>query len=393
MFFYFLSFILGLITGTFTGLVPGIHTNLIMSLLVLINLKINTNYLLVYSITTAITNTFIDFIPSVYFGAPSEDTLLSVSPGHKYLLNKRAHEAVIYTLYGSVIAIISLIFIFPFFYFALSKIYDFLELFFPFLLTLTILFLIYNSKGKKIKAFIIIIFSSILGLIVLNSNITQPLLPLLTGFFGLSQMITSINNNSNPPVQEIKKIKIPKKELISPTLTTIFLSPICSILPGLGASQAATFGQIINKNKSKKQYLILLGSINTLVLSTSIFTLFLINKKRTGLASFISQIIILGKEHLLTIFLTIFFTTIFASILTIFLSKFFAKNINKINYNKLSYSIIILIIFLTILISKMIGLIVLITSTLIGLMTIRERCNRTIMMSSIIIPTIINYIF
>jgi putative membrane protein len=392
MFFYIFSFILGLFTGTFTGLIPGIHTNLIMSLLILINLKININYILVYSITTALTHTFIDFIPTIYFGAPSQDTLLGVSPGHKFLLNKKAHNAVIYTLYGSIIAIILLIIISPLFYFSLFKIYNSLQVFFPLLLILTILFLVYNSKKREVTL-IIIILSSILGLISLNANLNQPLLPLLTGFFGLSQMIISTKNNSRPPEQEIKKMRLSKKELIKPTLTTLLLSPVCSILPGLGASQAATFGQLINKNKSKKQYLILLGSINTLVLSTSILTLFLINKKRTGLANFISQITTLNKEHLFLIFLTILATTIFASILTINISRLFAKNINKINYKKLNYSIIILIIFLTISISKFVGLIILVTSTLIGLITIKEKCNRTIMMSSIIIPTIVNYIF
>ena len=53
----------------------------------------------------AITHTFIDFIPSIFLGAPDEDSVLSILPGHKLLLKGYAYTGIILTLYGSATAL------------------------------------------------------------------------------------------------------------------------------------------------------------------------------------------------------------------------------------------------------------------------------------------------
>jgi putative membrane protein len=77
--------LLGCIIGTITGLIPGLHINTVSILLLELN-KNNASDLMVLIVSMSIVHTFVDFIPSIYFGAPEDDNFLSVLPGHKFLL-------------------------------------------------------------------------------------------------------------------------------------------------------------------------------------------------------------------------------------------------------------------------------------------------------------------
>ena len=109
--------------GTFTGLIPGIHINLVAVFILSLTFisKFQPITLIVFITAMAITHTFIDFIPSIFIGAPDEDTALSTLPGHKLLMTGQGHQAIKLTLIGSSIAIASLIFIIPIFIIFVSR--------------------------------------------------------------------------------------------------------------------------------------------------------------------------------------------------------------------------------------------------------------------------------
>ena len=389
-----MSLLLGIITGTFTGLIPGIHINLvtlsILSLPFLTNLPITL--LLIFITSMAITHTFLDFIPSIFLGAPDEDTGLGVLPGHELLIQGEGHRAVKLTLLGSTIAIISLIIIIPTFMIAMPKIYPFLQRMMAFLLIWIATFLTYSEKESKTKAIIIFILAGFLGLASLNLNIQQPLLPLLTGLFGTSTIIHSIKSKTIIPKQDIGKLDINKREIIKPTLATILVSPICSFFPGLGSSQAAIIGSEITGKLNREQFLILLGSVNTLVMAISFVTLFLFQKSRTGAAFTMSQITQLSTTNLWTILTTILLSAIVAIPLTILISRTISKRIHKINYTKISYIILIFLIIIITYFSGILGLTTLTVATLLGLTAIEWQTRRSFLMGAILIPTIIFYL-
>ena len=82
---FIIALALGIIAGTITGLTPGIHINLVAVILVSASLilPISPIILVVFIVAMSITHTFLDFIPSIFLGAPDDDTVLSVLPGHK----------------------------------------------------------------------------------------------------------------------------------------------------------------------------------------------------------------------------------------------------------------------------------------------------------------------
>jgi putative membrane protein len=386
--------LLGILTGTITGLTPGLHINIITTLTLSLSIIYNLppTILVIFITTLAITHTFLDFIPSIYLGAPDADTALGTLPGHELLLKGQAHQAIKLTIIGSTIAILSLIIIIPTFTYILPKIHNIIQQMMGFILIWTSIFLISKEKQNKILATLIFALAGILGITTLNSNIQNPLLPLLTGLFGTSTLIQSINTKTTPPKQQIKKLNLSKKEILKPTTATILISPICSLLPGLGSAQAAIIGSEITGKLNRNQFLILLGSVNTLVMSVSFLTLYLFSKTRTGAAYAISQITTITPQILTTIFTTILIASLIAIPITIITSKFIAKNIHKISYTKISKTILLFLIILNFYLTGISGILTLTTSTLLGLLCINLQIRRSFLMGAILIPTIIYYL-
>ena len=391
----------GIFFGTLTGLIPGIHINLVgiivASLAVSLFFSINSIYFVVFISAMAITHTFIDFIPSVFLGCPDTDTELSILPGHDLLKKGEGYQAIILTCYGSLAAVFILILIAYPSILIISKIKDLLPLMIPGLIILASFFLI-STEQKRLKAFTVFLLSSILGFIILNplqlkilgiSLIEQPLLPLLTGLFGASNIILSIRNKTKIPKQKITK---PKQKIFKPLMGALIASPICSFLPGLGSGQAAIIGNSISKS-DKKGFLILLGTTNTLVMGFSFISLYVISKTRTGAAVAIQSLIgNLNGKILILILIVVLISGIISFFLAKSLAKFFSRNIAKLNYTKISISVLIILSILVFIVSGFKGIFILIISTIVGIYCITLKVKRTNMMGCLMTPSLVLYL-
>ncbi|MDO8517541.1 MAG: tripartite tricarboxylate transporter permease [Nanoarchaeota archaeon] len=391
-----LALFLGILAGTFTGLMPGIHINLVGVLLISsisFFLSFASPFILViFIVSMSITHTFIDFIPSIFLGAPNEDTVLSIMPGQEMLLQGKGHEAVFLTLIGCLIGLFLLIFLVPLFIYTLPNIYPFFQKMMFWILIWACIFLILKENTNKVLALIIFILAGFLGLSTLNLPIKQPLLPLLTGLFGSSSLIYSLSQKTKLPEQKIEKIIINKKELIKPALASLFSSPLCSFLPGLGSSQAAIIGSGIIGKLSRKQFLMLLGSVNILVMSLSFVVLYLIQKSRTGSAYAINEIMLLSLENIFYILLIILITSVIVFFLGLKISKIFIKNINKINYSKISLAVLFLLSIIVLIFSGLLGFLVFLVSTCLGLTCNYLNIRKGLLMGCLLVPTMIFYL-
>jgi|TARA_Y100000310_G_scaffold279891_1_gene299283 putative membrane protein len=390
-----LFLVFGIFAGTVTGLIPGIHINLIGAILVSLSVSlfysVNSIYIVVFIVAMAITHTFVDFIPSIFLGCPDTDTELSILPGHELLKQGKGYEAILLTCYGSLAAIFILVLIFLPSVFVISKTYDFVKPFIPYLLILISSVLIFSEK-KKFFALLVFLLAGFLGWSVLNmtENSEKLLLPLLTGLFGSSSLLISIKNKFEIPKQKITKVKT---KILKPLIGAVIASPLCSFLPGLGSGQAAIIGNSVSKT-DKKGFLILLGATNTLVMGFSFITLYIISKTRTGAAVAVQQILgNLSLNLLIFILGIILISGIISFFLTIFLAKFFSQKIENVNYTYISLITLLLLVIVVLLFSGFIGLAVLIAATFTGIYSISLGVRRTNMMGCLLIPTIIFYLF
>ena len=391
----FLTILLGIIFGTITGLTPGIHINLIGAFLLSIPaflLEITSPIiLLIFLVAMSITHTFIDFIPSIFLGAPDEDTVLSILPGHELLKQGQGYEAITLTTYGSAAAIMIILIISPIFIFTLPIFEQTIKILIPYLLIVSTIFLI-SREQEKLIAIIVFTLAGFLGIAVLNSPVKEPFLPLLSGLFGASSLIISIKSKTQINKQLIKKIKITKKEFFPPLLASMLTAPLTSFLPGLGSGQAAVLGTSLIKT-SKKSFLILLGATNTIVLGLSFIVLYSLGKQRTGMAVVLKEIIqTLTLNHLGIILITITITGIISFHLTLALGKLFAKNINKISYTKISITILILLSIIVLIITGPFGFFLYLISTATGIYGILTGVRRINLMGALVLPITLWYL-
>ncbi|VVB82239.1 Tripartite tricarboxylate transporter TctA family protein [uncultured archaeon] len=388
-----ISIFIGIFAGTLTGLIPGIHINLVGTILVgltaTVFIGIEPLYLILFIVSMAITHTFVDFIPSIFLGCPDTDTQLSILPGHELLKEGKGYEAVMLTAIGGVCAVFILAIIsFPL-AFGISKIYNSIHSIMLWILLVTSLVLILAEK-KKFAALFVFAISGVLGLCVLNlTNVNEPLLPLLSGLFGSSLLITSIKNKTEVPKQEIT---IPKERIVRPLIGSLIASQLCGFLPGLGSGQAAILGNTISKT-DRKGFLILIGATNILVMGLSFVSLYAISKTRTGAAAAIQQIIgALSWKNLLIILFAILIAGIISFFITKYLTKFLANKIDKVNYSFLSIAILIFLTIIIFIFSGFIGLLIFLASTLTGLYCNSLPVKKTQMMGCLLIPTMIYYL-
>jgi putative membrane protein len=248
------------------------------------------------------------------------------------------------------------------------------------------------SERKKFKAATVLILTGILGMCVLELNIKESLLPLLSGLFGSSMLLISINQNTKIPKQNITFKKLGFRKLIRPLSGALLASPLCGFLPGLGGGQAAVMGNQIARTDTKG-FLVLLGAVNILVMGFSFVSLYSISKTRTGAAVAIQSLMGNVNSNILILILCV---CLISGILSFFLVKTisikFLKVMEKVNYKKLSIGIIALLTVLILLISGLLGFLIFVISTATGMYCISLNVKKTQMMGCLLIPTIILYL-
>src|SRR3989338_7286432 len=332
-----IAILLGASAGVITGLTPGLHINLVALILFSVSpiLLGYTNVIAVASfiIAMSITHTFTDFISATYLGAPADDTALAVLPAHRLLLEGMGHEAVKLTVIGSLLCLILTIILSP-------------------------------------LLIIVVALSGILGLIVFNvPNLKDPLLPMLSGLFGVSVLFLSLTQKTVLPIQRATEmIKLKTKDTIKALSSGVFSGSLVSIFPGLGPAQAAVLaGQIVGKI-DVFSYLILVGGINTVSMILSLITLFTIEKARNGSIIVVQQLLQNIDIKILILFLAVaLIAGGIATFLTLYVSNIFSTIMNKLNYSVLSIIIITFIAAMVLYFSGFVGLLILIIATSIGL--------------------------
>lgn len=384
---------LGVIAGTFTGISPGIHINLVSALVVgaasfFIPL-FGIEAIVAFIISMAITHSFIDVIPSIFLGAPDPDQALSVLPGHRLLLEGKGFEAVKLTIIGSLFGLL----LCSSFYVLLEKvlflIYPFAEKYIWQMIFIVVLFMVFYS-GKIWRNIFVFLSSGILGILVFGARINEPLFPLLTGMFGISTLIFSLNDKNVIPKQDFSKET--NFDFFRGGLSVLFGAIsgfITAVLPGIGASTAATAGTVILGDKDAKNFLILTGCLTTVNFFMSIAALNVLGKARNGAIVALMQVI--QKPSVILMIMASLISAGLAVFISLSFSKYFILLLQKMNYAIVAKSVIFILLILSFVFSGAQGLYVLFLSTGIGLYCNYKGIQRSMMMACIMLPVMIYF--
>ncbi len=198
-----LGVVLGVILGTVSGIIPGVHANTLAA--VLLSLQA---VLLVYlgplalagtMFAALITHTFVDAIPSTFLGIPDADTSLAVLPAHALCLEGNGEEAVRIAALGSACAMVIAVPLSLLCFFLLPALQPYFDWWIGILLLASIGYMIVTCEAPG-WALAVFIVSGILGLFTLHYGYfswhllegeSAILMPLLTGLFGISVLVTA----------------------------------------------------------------------------------------------------------------------------------------------------------------------------------------------------------
>jgi len=395
-----LALFLGCLAGILTGLAPGIHVNTVAAG-VLASLGILTAYfsplaLGVFLVSMVIMHSFVDFIPSIFLGAPDDgETALSVLPGHKLLLEGRGYDALKLTVIGGIGSTIIGLALLPIFGVAIFYGYNKIGIVIPFIILAFSAFFILLEKSwrGKIWALLVFMMSGVLGIIVLNQlPIKEPLFPMLTGLFGTSTIIISMLSKNKIVEQKISD-NIEFKGYWFSHIKASLSAAVMSILPALGGAQATVLAQAVTKKQhSEEEFLVMVGGISVVSSIFVLATLWLIGRARTGVLATMKQFLELNWAGFAVLLAASIVAIGLAAITTLWLGKIIAKRITKIKYRKLSFIVLIALIILAGLFGGLLGLFVLSISTAIGLIAPKIGIKRIHAMGCLAIPIVLYFL-
>lgn len=388
----------GVFIGIITGLFPGIHVNLVSALLVIIapTLTFIPSWGIALTIIAiAITHTFLDSVPSIYLGAPDPAMAAGVLPGHQLLFEGRGYEAVALTVVGSLMGLTGTVMLIPLVYPFLQLINDSLKDVLVWLLIVAILINVFAEGKKMVYAVVVVLLSGILGVLVLSwPRLSQPLFPLLSGLFGASTLLLSLEDNAQPPPQRAPSVlSLPKKHNVLIWICMVLAGSLTGLLPGLGSAHAAFLATYVVGNIDRRSFLMLLGGMNTVNFLFSLATFAAIDKARNGAVVAVQDLI--GSVSLQVMIGFIGCALLaggVASLLTLWCAKHAGSLISKINYRATCIGVLVLLTGMSVVLSGWWGLFIFVIATALGMLSPLFNIRRTHAMACLLLPVII-YLF
>lgn len=405
-----LACIIGILCGAITGLIPGFHVNTVGAIVFastafLLNI-FSLEFLCVFLVSMAISHALLEFIPSIFLGVPEEATALSILPGHRMVLEGRSKEAIRLVALGGFGAIIVTIILLPLFILFLPPLYSSLKPYIWIILVLVSIYMLFklsNDLKTLLWSSILFLLSGVMGWVMLNTPISSglSLMCLFTGMFGVSTLLFSLNEKSTiPPQNRFHDFHL-SFGICRGILAGGIAGTILGFLPGFGPAQGSIIAQQLSGGcgeDNTENFLTSISGVNTSDTLFSLIAIYLIGNPRSGIAVYVSQLIQEFNINYLLFFIFASLTAVSISlILCIKLGDYFTVYIQRLNYKKISWLVIIfmsclLMVFSILEQSSMLFIVLAyITSIAIGLLPHYLGVSKSQLMGVLIIPAAVIY--
>ncbi|MDR0508781.1 MAG: tripartite tricarboxylate transporter permease [Candidatus Methanoplasma sp.] len=409
--------IAGSLIGTFTGLVPGIHVNTLASMMLasypamesfILPFASSANVPVIVSsciMSASVVHSFVDFVPSVFIGAPDPDEVLTALPGHRLLMKGQGMRAVRAAAVGSAVGASSaLLLAVPLQYLMLHGLADQLDTFTVAVLIFTLVAVVLKERGleNKVWAAVLAAVSGTLGLFCMDLPIPSIgiagkgtlLFPLLTGLFGIPALLSSFRNASVPEQQD---------DGISPVdhvpgIKGVVMGSVAGWYPGMTATVGASLSSIFLPEDRPERFISVVASIGTVTSIFSLITLSVSGSGRSGTVLVIKEIIGDGisgfcSPEFLLLLLCAAVASFFGYHATISIGKMMSRLTNKINAVILNKAVLCFVVALVLLLTGPFGLLILAASALVGMVPLAADMSRIPLTGCLILPVIIHGLF
>ncbi|MDI3482301.1 MAG: putative rane protein [Candidatus Methanomethylophilaceae archaeon] len=408
--------LLGAAIGSFSGLVPGIHVNTLAAILLityptisslivdLVPASIIPVMVAAVVVSASVMHSFMDFVPSIFFGAPGEEDVLSVLPGHRMLKEGKGAEAVAFSAMGSLIgATAAVTLALPIYIIMGTDGWDVLREHIPFILPSILVLLIMSERGngawkKRAWAIILCILSGILGIITMYGSLPATysgfpgggsMMPMLSGLFGLPALLISIGGGSVPVQTGSYRTAVDS----GPAWKGVIAGLAVGWLPGVTSTTGAVIASMTSPEKTPERFITMVSSVGTAATVFALVTLSVTGNGRTGTMLVVADIMNKGTSGLngqsfSLLLLCALMTAVMGYFLTVKAGVLFARFLQGKNLSKFNVAIALFLCILTIVTCGPGGLLMLLTGSILGLIPSAVGVGRVHLTGSLLLPVI-----
>jgi putative membrane protein len=396
MFFEIIIFtLLGIAAGVFAGLLPGIHPNTVFAMMVpaIIAAGASGSYpLMAFVAAISVSNTIVNFIPSIFIGAPEEETSLSVLPGHRMLLRGEGYSALFFTVTGSALGAVLTAAALPVMYLAIPALYAGTKVYTHLLLLFVFLLLLAMERGwtKRACAAFMFITSGLAGVALLNSMPSEAVLfPALSGLFGIPLLVLGLRGRASFPRQKARKAASVKP--LRGGIAGWFAGLLVGLLPGIGSAQAGMLSGTALRGR-QKDFMVSLGAIATSNIMFTFLALGIIGRARSGAAAAMQEIGgATGMEAMAFIMAVSLFTCFISCLLTLWMGRRAAGMLSGIDYGKVNLTVLAAIFILIAALTGPAGLAIAALLSVIGLSCELLGVKKMYLMGFLMLPTMLYF--
>lgn len=411
LFFVMVMSVAGAALGTFTGLVPGIHVNTLAAMMLILYPSLESMLsvsfpahhvpILVASciVSAAVVHSFVDFVPSVFLGAPDPDEVMNMLPGHRMLMDGNGMKAVRAAAIGSVVgSAVAVLMALPLQFLLMNGLGAYMESITIIVLIVAVLILVVSENGwNMIWAAALILLSGVLGTICMLFLVPSGILPagdllfpLLTGLFGMPAMILSLNNGNMP--EQIDSNTHPVDCI--PGIKGVITGSIVGWFPGITSTAGAVIAGTVMPEKKPERFVSMIASIGSAATVIALITLSVSGNGRTGTMVAIGEVLENSASGLDDgIFLVMLLSVAVACLVgyhaTIKAGKWLSVTMVGRDIRRLNMVIIAVMVVLVILMTGLIGIVILAISTIVGFIPTSGSVSRVHLSGCLIIPVIL----
>jgi putative membrane protein len=256
----------------------------------------------------------------------------------------------------------------------------------------TIGYMIVTSESPG-WAFLLFLVSGILGIFSLYyaflgwhtiSGGSAILMPLLTGLFGISVLLTG--SQGKLPEQHFKGIRMEDRTVLKCSALGTVAGISVGWLPGLSTASAnGVLASIIGYDKDRRAYILATSAANTANAFIGLAALFALSRMRNGVMVALSELPLPTMSELTVIGIL---AACAAYVITIVLSRS-ASRLNGVDGRLLNRAVIAFIVILCIILTGPFGACILILATVLGLVPYLVNVPRVYCMGAIMVPVML----
>ena len=398
--------------GLFSGLAPGIHVNTLAAMLLTAHPALvsavsgrldadGASMAVCCCIMSAsVVHSFVDFVPSVFIGAPDGEDAVSVLPGHRLLRQGRGMVAVRAAAIGSLVgASAAVLMSVPLQWLLLNGLGDGLERLTPMVLLAAAGAILASERrrGNVMWGAAAFAMSGMLGLACMTLEIPMDgvlgegsvMLPMLTGLFGIPVLLESSSSSRMPEQRD----RVADPVGMVPGLKGVLMGTVAGWFPGITSTVGASMSAAVFPEDRPERFISTVASIGTVTAVLSLVTLSVSGNGRSGTALAIGEIAgdsLTGfmSEGFLLILLSTAAASLMGYWLTVWSGRTMSGLMGKVDAGRMNRNVIAVLVAVTLALTGPYGVVVLACSTLVGLMPGVFGTGRIVLCGCLLLPVL-----